>query len=288
MLISETIRKRRSCRSYANRPLEEGVLRQIAKQVDAPHRGPFGHTPRFVMISMTALPPEEWKKLGTYGVIKNANQFIIGKIRGDNRALTDYGYCKEKLVLQMTALGLGTCWLGGTFQFSRFARAVDLKPDEQLPTVTPIGYPAEGKSFTEKMIRLTAGSDHRHPWPEIFFDGDFSRALTPAQAGAYAQALENIRLAPSASNKQPWRILRDRMKNAFHFYLKRSLQYKMMNVASLQDIDLGIAMCHFDLTLAEQGLQGKWQIESPAPEGKSFDYRVSWREAPGELMAHVS
>lgn len=278
MLISETIRKRYSCRSYADRPIEDNVLRQISELVDQPQSGPFGNTPRFVLISMASLPREEWKKLGTYGVIKNAERFIIGAIKSGRLAMPDYGYCKEKIILRATALGLGTCWLGGTFQSSHFAGAIHLQKDEQLPTVTPVGYPASEKRFAEKMIRLTAGSDHRKPWSEIFFDGSFSTPLTSSQAGIYEEALENIRQAPSASNKQPWRILRDKDKFAFHFFLKRSFQYKIMDVVSLQDIDLGIAMCHFELTLRELGLQGSWRMDPRSPKEKSLDYIVSWQE----------
>ena len=278
MLISETIRKRYSCRSFANRPIEDSVLRQFSERVDGPLRGPFGNAPHFALITMASLSREEWKKLGTYGVIKNAGQFLVGIIKGGHLAMPDYGYCKEKLILKATALGLGTCWLGGTFQSSNFARAIRLQSDELLPTVTPVGYPAVKKRLTDKFIRLTAGSDHRKSWSEIFFDGNFSTPLTSSQAGIYAEALENIRLAPSASNKQPWRILRDNEKSVFHFFLKRSLQYKLTDFVSLQDIDLGIAMCHFDLTIAELGLQGRWRIDPRAPKEKSLDYTVSWQE----------
>jgi hypothetical protein len=45
----------------------------------------------------------------------------------------------------------------------------------------------------------------------------------------------------------------------------------------LQDIDLGIAMSHFALTLQDQGIKGKWQIASNAPKEKSLDYIVSWQ-----------
>jgi hypothetical protein len=152
---------------------------------------------------------------------------------------------------------LGTCWLGGTFQSSNFAKAVDLQKDELLPTVAPIGYPALEKSFTERIMRLVAGSDNRKPWSAIFFAGNFSTPLTQTQVGIYAKALENIRLAPSASNKQPWRILYDAKLNIFHFFIERSFSYKLMGIVSLQDIDLGIAMSHFALTLQELGIKGK-------------------------------
>jgi len=275
--ITGIIKKRFSCRTYLDKALENAVLHKFLSTVNDTHKGPFGNEPLFRLIHLTSFSGKEIKKLGTYGVIKNASLFLVGTIKNGHLAMPDYGYCKEKLILKATALGLGTCWLGGTFQSGNFARAVDLQKDELMPTVTPIGYPALEKRFMERLLRRTAGADNRKPWSDIFFSGNFSSPLTQAQAGVYAEALENVRLAPSASNKQPWRILHDGKNNIFHFFLERSLQYKMMNIIHLQDVDLGIAMSHFDLTLQELGIKGKWQIDSNAPKEKSLDYSISWQ-----------
>lgn len=214
--------------------------------------------------------------MGTYGVIKSARYFLIGTTKNSPMAMEDYGYCKEILILKATALGLGTCWLGGTFQASGFAQAAALREGEILPTVSPIGYPSEQKSITERIMRRIAGSDNRKPWSDIFFANDFATPLTRPQAGKYSEALENLRLAPSASNKQPWRILLDTGKNTFHFYLSRSFGYNLLRGISLQDIDLGIAMSHFEITAREQGLAGIWQVDTNAPKETSLDYIVSW------------
>ena len=276
--ITEIIKKRMSCRTYSEKPVEDKVLQEFSVSVNAVHTGPFDNQPKFKLIMLTSLTPPEWKKLGTYGVIKNAQIFLVGSIRNGHLALEDYGYCKEKLILQATKLGLGTCWLGGTFQLSRFAQAIGLQEGELLPTVSPVGYPARQKSITEKIMRWGAGSDNRKPWSDIFFAGNFSQPLTPSQAGKYTEALENLRLAPSASNKQPWRILRDSVQNNFHFYLSRAFGYNSLWHVSLQNIDLGIAMCHFALTVQEAGLKGRWQIDTAAPAYKSLDYIVTWQD----------
>jgi hypothetical protein len=277
MAVTEIIKKRFSCRTYSERSLEDKVLQKFLTIVNDAHKGPFGNQPNFRLIHLTSFTTQEAKKLGTYGVIKNARLFLVGTIKNGHLAMEDYGYCKEEIILKATALGLGTCWLGGTFQSSNFAKSVDLQKDELLPTIAPIGYPALEKSFTERIMRLVAGSDKRKPWSDIFFAGNFSTPLTPEQAGIYSEALENIRLAPSASNKQPWRVLRDDSTNSFHFYLSRALGYKLLRGISLQDVDMGIAMCHFALTLQEQVIKGKWLVDSNAPKEKSLDYIVSWQ-----------
>jgi hypothetical protein len=277
MAITEIIKKRFSCRTYSERSIEDKVLQEFLGIINDIHQGPFGNQPNFRLIHLTSFTTQEAKKLGTYGIIKNARLFVVGTIKNGHLAMEDYGYCKETIILKATALGLGTCWLGGTFQSSNFALAVDLQKDELLPTVTPIGYPALEKSFTERIMRRIAGSDNRKPWSDIFFAGNFSTPLTQKQAGIYAEAMENVRLSPSASNKQPWRVLYDAKQNIFHFFIARAFSYKLMGVVSLQDIDLGIAMSHFALTLQERGIQGKWCVDSTALKEKTLDYIASWQ-----------
>lgn len=275
--ISEIIRKRYSCRSYSVNPVEESVLQKFRKQVNESHSGPFGNAPRFALISMTTLPREEWKKLGTYGVIKNARLYLAGMISPAPMATCDYGYCMEKLILKATELGLNTCWLGGTFAISAFRNAAGMRRNELLPTISPIGYAAEHKSLTERFMRRFAGSDHRLPWKGIFFYGDTETPLSSEKAGEYGEALENVRLAPSASNKQPWRIVYDDRQKTFSFYLSRAIGYGKLRDVSLQEIDMGIAMCHFELTVRELGLTGKWRQNESAPEIKPWEYITSWQ-----------
>jgi len=274
--LSETIKKRISCRTYAVKPIEEKIRQQLEAIISVPQEGPFGNRPRFSLLNMELITPEQWKKMGTYGVIRGARNFLAGIIRPGHMAMTDYGYCKEKIILQATLLGLGTCWLGGTFQASAFAQAASLERNEIMPTVTPLGYPSLQKSLTEKIMRRFAGSDQRKPWADIFFIDDFSRPLNENPPGKYREALENLRLAPSASNKQPWRILYDTKENVFHFFLERSRQYKMMGITHLQDIDLGIAMSHFEITAREMGLNGTWLIKKEPPQENTREYIVSW------------
>jgi nitroreductase len=86
-----------------------------------------------------------------------------------------------------------------------------------------------------------------------------------------------VRLGPSASNKQPWRIVLK--EGGFHFFLDRDKAYSaMMPVADLQRIDLGIAMCHFQLAAAELGLAGEWRDGDPRlPETPAnYEYIVTF------------
>lgn len=62
------------------------------------------------------------------------------------------GYSLEKVILYCTSLGLGTVWLGGTFNKGNFAKAVNLKENEILPIVSPVGYEGGKKSLFAKVV----------------------------------------------------------------------------------------------------------------------------------------
>ena len=122
--------------------------------------------------------------------------------------MEDLGYCMEKLILELVSMGLGTCWMAGTFRRSSFAAQMDLEEGELLPAISPVGYPADRASLTERVMRYGVRADRRKPFEELFLEADGS-PLTREAAGLYWDALEAVRLGPSASNRQPWRMLRD-------------------------------------------------------------------------------
>jgi hypothetical protein len=197
--------------------------------------------------------------------------------------LEDFGYCMERVVLFATDLGLGTCWLGGTFNRSAFAARAGLRRGEQMPAVAAVGYVASKPCLIERVIRRGAGSHKRYPWRQLFFRDQFGQPLSVEEAGPYATALEMVRLAPSASNKQPWRIIHD--GSAWHFYLQRSPGYRgtarLGGVPDLQRADMGIAMCHWELTAREAGLEGRWLVQDPAivTTDRQAEYSATWLPA---------
>jgi nitroreductase len=271
----ETIQKRVSCRSFDGKPIDGKVKETLRKFLRSNTRGPFGNALRFELIDLTEAERAELKSLGTYGVIKGASLFIAGAVMRGARAMEDYGYGMEKNILFVTALGLGTCWLGGTLKRAGFARKIGLSADEFMPAISPVGYPADKRSLTDRAFRLMAKSDKRKPWEELFFDERPDNALGKDNAGACGQALESVRIGPSASNRQPWRIIREGAH--YHFFLARTPGYdKMTGEIRLQEVDMGIALCHFELAAEELGVGGSWQQAKPGFDAGTWEYVVSW------------
>jgi hypothetical protein len=88
-----------------------------------------------------------------------------------------------------------------------------------------------------------------------------------------------VRIGPSASNKQPWRIIRDADPPVFHLFLERTKNYyennrRMFGLMDIQRIDMGIAMCHFETSCREAGIAGAWAVNPP--QGINLPPRTSY------------
>ena len=226
---------------------------------------PFGHKARIEFIS-TQLS-EKPIQLGTYGWVKGACHYLVLIHEEAPFAETAAAYMFEQAVLFCTALGLGTCWLGGSFSRRDFKKQVRLKPNEKMRIVSPVGHASDQQRFLEKYI-VRADNNHasRKPFEELFFDKSFEHPLSKAKAGQFLTPLEMVRLAPSANNKQEWRVILD--NHALHFYKK---PYPLFD-----SIDLGIALCHFELSSQELGIQGKFEILEDFPNNDKTQYVISW------------
>ena len=271
--MEETVKTRYSVRTFKNQPLSLEVRAEIASYITT-LSNPFAAGVTFRMLeSKTAANGE---KLGTYGMIKGAAEYFGATVSPGNLSLEGLGYEFEKLVLYAASIGLGTCWLGGTFTRSEFAQAMDVKESDIFPAISPIGYPADRKSLKESLVRKAVKADKRKKWDDLFFNKDFSAPLSQTEAGAYAFPLEMTRLAPSASNKQPWRILKD--GNKYHFYKETAPGYSDRLGFDVQSIDMGIAACHFHLAAMEKTLPGEFKVlPVPAIElPENTGYVFSW------------
>ena len=256
----ELIRHRRSVRTFDGNPLrpeDAEKLMAFARSAGNPYDIPI-----------------EWRLLNakteklSSPVITGTETFIAGKMTRVPHAEEAFGIEFEKIVLYAEYLGFGTTWIAGTMDRKAFERAMELKEGEVMPCISPLGYPAARMSLREVLMRKGVKADRRMNFEELFFDGSFDKPLMKESAGSLTDTLEMVRLAPSAVNKQPWRVvLAD--GNA-HFYEKRSKGYLGADGWDLQLVDMGIAMCHFLCGTEEAGRQAELVLSEPdiqKPEG---------------------
>ena len=251
--VIDTIKKRRSVRTFENRPLTEEDREKLTNFFKELHN-PFGVDVHIHMAEKKL--DSNGERLGTYGVIKGAGTFLGVSVPHVDHALLAAGYTFENLILYATSMGLGTVWLAATFNRNRFASAMKIGEDEWFPAISPVGYPAAKQSIRESLMRVSLKSSERRPWRELFYQESFTTPLAEAESGDYAICLEMLRLAPSATNQQPWRVLKQ--GNIYHFYETHSPKASS-DEANIKKVDQGIALSHFHQTALEQGLSGRFE-----------------------------
>ena len=271
--VIQSIRNRTSCRSFSPQAIEPeklSLLEDGIRRIEAD--SPIGA--RMVLLHAADASADKPVRLGTYGTISGARSYLVGIAPKNEQQAAVFGYQFEQAVLLATSLGLGTCWLGGTFNRRHFAAGTVLADHEHIPIVSPIGYAATRRKLPDTVMRTLAGSNRRKPWDELFFEASPDTRLLPEAAGSYQVPLEMVRLGPSASNKQPWRIIRQDRR--FDFFLRRSPGYGVPGF-DIQLSDIGVAQCHFEMAARELGLNGQWN-QLKGVESIGLEYIASWIE----------
>ena len=242
--LTELIKSRKSVRTFDERPIsaeDAADLKQYAQSVP----NPFDIPVRFVFLDAAQ-----------YGlsspVLSGEKLYVAGIVNRVPYADVAFGYSFEKFVLHAWSKGIGTTWIGGTMKRELFEKAAGVSEGEMMPCISPLGYPAKKRSVKEVLMRKGVGADSRLPLDKLFFSGSFDTPASKEEIAALALPLELVQWAPSAVNKQPWRIVSEGGK--YHFYEKKDKGYVSEKTGDMQKIDIGIALCHFAEGLKDQGL----------------------------------
>lgn len=248
MLIpaKEMIQKRKSVRSFDGRSLSENdraALEQYIQNVSNPFDVP---------VEFQLLDAKEYGLSSP--VVVGADQYIAAKVSRCRHFEIGYGYSFESVCLYAESLGIGTVLLAASLSRAAFEKAMNVQMNEVMPVASPVGYPAVKRTIRDALMRKGLKADDRIPFDRLFFDGNFSKGLHKEDAGAFSNALEMARWAPSAGNKQPWRAVV--AGNTVHFFEDKSM--KESPLGDIQKVDVGIALAHFDLTIQEEGYVGRF------------------------------
>lgn len=258
--ITELIKSRYSVRNYTEEEIEIDKLEKVKRYIQDVDN-PFNIKIKIDLIEKNKL--EEGSKLGTYGFVKGEKYYLVVSCEYNEFSMEALGYTFEKVILYCTSLGLGTVWLGGTYRKKSFMSHINLEDKEEIHIVSPLGYEGGKKSLIGKLM-----GEHkrvRKDLEEIFFYNNFETPLEKDNAKEFYESLEMVRLAPSAVNKQPWRFLK--AGDTFHIY--------SANEGKKHKIDIGIAMCHFDLVNNDRNIVGEFKFNNPNLKTK-YKYVISW------------
>lgn len=224
MNLLNAIYSRISRRSYLNKPIEEEKIQTIRTQIDKYNKE------SHLTIQLIEDGSDAFNGLRkSYGMFTNVRTIVLlkGKI-ADKDLKEKCGFFGEYLVLEATEMGLGSCWVGATFDKS--SDLLKIPSEEELVCILTLGYTAEQTSLKENFLRKMA---HGKVKPlEHFYTSD----ATPPPAW-FLEAIQAVQIAPSARNRQQYLF-----------------EYKNDTVAATSYdsyafglVDLGIAKAHFVL-----------------------------------------
>ena len=150
------------------------------------------------------------------------NYLVFAGQAGDVHLEEKCGYYGEQIILAATAMGLGTCWVGGTYD--KNACLCHLSKGERLVCIAAIGHTA---------TTTTPHSPHRSTKPL----SELSAGLEDAPEW-FSDALAAVQLAPSSMNRQGVR---------FELLANGCVRGIATDDESYSMVDLGIAKLHFEL-----------------------------------------
>lgn len=169
----------------------------------------------------------------SYGMFSGIKILIVLKGDADVACVEEkLGFFGEYLVLEATRQGLGSCWVGGTFD--RNSKAFNLSDDEILSCVIPIGNVPEEERFKERFIRKIARGKEK---PLGHF---YTADTTPPQW--FMDGIKSVQKAPSAVNRQKYKF--EYLQGVVRAHSEDTSQYAM--------VDLGIAKAHFVIAAGGQ------------------------------------
>lgn len=277
--VEDAVKRRISVRTFDGRPLSEADREKLVNHMEQV-TNPFHVPVRFRFLDHAGT--DRAYSLGTKGVVIGTETYVAAAVdRNVELALEAFGYAFEEFVLFAASLGIGTVILAATLDRPGFESALELSGDEIMPTITPVGYPAAKRSLRDSAMRKGLKADQRLGWEQLFFKGEFGQPLSRTDAALYEKALEAVRLAPSATNKQPWRVVEE--EGSFHFFEQKARGMAKDPSTDIQRVDLGIALCHFGLMAESAQLAGRWaRVEMDGDARQKLHvpddaaYTVSW------------
>jgi len=251
---------RRSVRRYDARPLDEATLEQVRALADAVR--PLVPANHFsVRLRSDLVRHDLVTLLGAYGRLITPPHALVPYLQGTAHPLTDLGYRVEQIVVQLTALGIATCYIGTLPREERAREMLALPSDARIGALVVFGYAAEtvGGRALDGLVRAALGRTQLPALEHFFF---IERVDNPSQPPAFLRPLiEAAVRAPSACNAQPWRFLwRDGCLTLF--VTRHNPRYGVGAAQHYNLYDGGIAMANITIALEAFGMRGQWQLLS--------------------------
>ena len=218
------MKKRCSRRKYINRTIDPKYVKQLEDNLTL-YNKESGLNIKLVIGSGAELFNGFRKSYGLFVGVQNYIAMIGSKELPDR--MEKVGRFGEKIILEATAMGLSTCWVGTSYD--KKAAATLCSANDTLDCVIAIGYSDKKHSLKERMMEYGMHRQNKS-----------KKALIEAEEPVpewFKQGMDSVYLAPTARNLRPFVFkYKDGQVTAF-----------ITNPTETAMIDLGIAKLHFEL-----------------------------------------
>lgn len=244
----ELLRERRSVRDYDLREVPAAVLKTLQADLTMTNTHEAGLW--FQMRTDDPDPFHGFKR--SYGMFKNARNYVACVIEPSYPdTIERAGFYAEQFVMKAVELGLGTCFVGGTFDAG--AVNVPLRAGQRILMLLLFGYAAEKPR--RLMTALSGMIKGKRKEPEFFWDDKQTSFAEAVKEFPWLKGgLEGVACAPSWTNGQPVR---------FHIRVIDGIRRVCAAVDPSKEhrlIDLGIAKFNFAAAVG-----GDWDWSNDAP-----------------------
>lgn len=212
MTLFDTIFVRKTTRQFDPAPLEPKQLDELQAYLDQVI--PLNDA---IQTKVRIVSRQEIKTLLPWG----APHYALLWTEAGDEALTEVGFRYQQFDLYLQSIGLGSCWLG-------MAKPIRSENDDGLEFVIMIAF---GRARNSP-LRKPSG---------------FVRRGMEKMTDVDDLQLEVIRLAPSATNRQPWYCLHDDDGQRVHLFGREMGLILKKDANRYMRIDMGIALCHLYL-----------------------------------------
>jgi len=277
--IFDLMRARRSCRSFQTRKLTQADYNELMESVRLHSEAPMiGKSPvRFEYISA---PLTVWPTV-------NASEFLvtIAPKEYDRLAVIDVGRGLQKVVMDATRMGLGTCWIGPGADHASIMRHLGERFDpetEHIICVCAVGYKS---GYIPLFIRVFNAQFYRRlPLSSLFFaDVRFSQPLDldAPPFDRFGRTFEICQWAPSSYNGQTTRGVAVMQAGAGAPHLERVDFYSTTESRYYAPVAAGIWCANWELGCQALDIHGHAVALSADELGMNAEeavphYNLSW------------
>jgi nitroreductase len=259
--LYQALLARRSVRRYSETGLNATTLAQV--QAIAAAARPLIPANRLVVTRRDDMVRQDLVTLlGAYGRLISPPHALVPWLQGDAHLLTDLGYRVEQIVVRLTALGVGTCYIGTLPREEQVRATLGLPEGARIGALVLFGRPAAsvgGRAFNN-LIRSALGRNKEPELERIFFQDRLDNPTRPPDA--LCPLMLAAERAPSACNAQPWRFLwRDGRLTLF--VTRDNPKYGSGPGEQYCLYDAGIAMANVALAMEAHNMMGGWQLVEP-------------------------